>query len=159
MAHLLHELKEELDWAERELLAGERQFAELEVRLKSKLEAPGGADNHDALVQEFAEQKQALNLNELYAIMTRAARRCSLLTRVFETGSGHNTAEDIAIALKNGLLFRQGDAGPEMDRIIAKLSEALHAYFNVHFDDESDTLVRTAWLEVENDLREKGRKI
>ena len=159
MTHLLHEVKEELDWAARELLEVEQQFAELEARLKSKLDGPGGEADRDALIQEIEEQKQALNLNELYGILSRAARRFSLLTRVFEIGSQHSKTEDIVTALTDGLLFRLDDTGEETDKTIFKVAEALQTYFHVHFSDESDAQLREAWLEVESVLREKGRKI
>lgn len=159
MTHLLHEVKEELDWAERELLAVEKQFAKLESRLKTKLNEPGGTADRNALITEIETQKQALNLNELYGILSRAARRFSLLTRVFEIGSQHSKTEDIVTALTDGLLFRQDDTGEETDKTIFKVAAALQAYFHVHFGDESDAQLREAWLEVEGVLREKGRKI
>jgi len=159
MTHLLHEVKEELDWAARELLDVERQFADLEARLKSKLDQPGGEANRDALIEEIEAQKRALNLNELYALLSRAARRFSLLTRVFEIGAQNVSTEDIVTALTDGLLFRLDDTGEETDKTIFKVAEALQSYFHVHFGDESDATLREAWLEVENVLREKGRNI
>jgi len=159
MSHLLHEVKEEFDWAARELLDVERQFAELEARLKTKLELPGGEANRKILVQEIEEQKRALNLNELYAILARAARRFSLLARVCEIGAENAATEDIVTALTDGLLFRLDDTGTDTDQTIFKVAKALQAYFHVHFGDESDAQLREAWLEVENVLREKGRKI
>ena len=159
MTHLLHEVKDELDWAARELLDVEQQFAELEARLKSKLEEPGGEDNREALIQEIEEQKSALNLNELYAILSRAARRFSLLTRVFEIGAQNTSTEDIVTALTDGLLFRLDDIDDETDKTIFKVAKALQSYFHVHFGDESDAALREVWFEVENVLREKGRKI
>lgn len=159
MTHLLHEVKEELDWAARELLDVEQQFAQLETQLKGKLEEPGGEAGRDALIQEIEAQKQALNLNELYAILSRAARRFSLLTRVFEIGSLHASTEDIVTALTDGLLFRQDDTDEATDKIIFKVADALQEYFHVHFSDETDVKLREVWLDVENVLREKGRKI
>lgn len=159
MTHLLHEVKEELDWAARELLDVERQFSELEVRLKAKLEEPGGETNRQALIQEIEEQKSALNLNELYAILSRAARRFSLLTRVFEIGAQNTSTEDIVTALTDGLLFRLDDTDEDTDKTIFKVADALKSYFHVHFDDDSDAALREVWLEIENVLREKGRKI
>ncbi|MCW8915180.1 MAG: hypothetical protein OQK24_04910 [Magnetovibrio sp.] len=159
MTHLLHEVKEELDWAARELLDVEQQFAELEAKLKSKLEEPGGEADRDALTQEIEAQKKALNLNELYAILARATRRFSLLARVYEVGSDNNTTEDIVTALTDGLLFHQNDTDEKTDKIIFRVADALMSYFHVHFSDESDARLRDAWLEVENTLREKGRKI
>jgi len=159
MTHLLHEVKEELDWAARELLDVEKQFAALEARLKAKLNEPGGEDYREALIQEIEEQKSALNLNELYAIMSRAARRFSLLTRVFEIGAQNASTEDIVTALTDGLLFRQDDTDENTDKTIFKVAKALQSYFHVHFDDDSDAALREVWLEVENVLREKGRNI
>lgn len=158
MTHLLHEVKEELDWAAREVLEVEGQFAALEARLKAELEENADADR-DALVQQIEAQKQALNLNELYAILARASRRFSLLTRVFEIGSEHSKTEDIVTALTDGLLFRLDDTSEGTDKIIFQVADALQLYFHVHFGDESDAMLRDAWLEVENVLRELGRKI
>jgi len=159
MTHLLHEVKEELDWAAREVLDVEQKFAALETRLKAKLDEPGGEATREQLAQEIEEQKQALNLNELYGILARAARRFSLLTRVFEIGSQHAATEEIVTALTDGLLFRLDDTDEDTDKTIFKVAEALQTYFHVHFGDESDAQLREAWLEVEHVLREKGRKI
>lgn len=159
MTHLLHEVKEELDWAARELLEVEQKFATLEADLKIKLEKPGGESEREALIQQIEAQKQELNLNELYGILSRAARRFSLLTRVFEIGSQHAKTEDIVTALTDGLLFRLDDTGEQTDKTIFKVAQALQTYFHVHFGDESDEQLREAWLEIENTLREKGRKI
>ncbi|MBL4615756.1 MAG: hypothetical protein JKY27_12900, partial [Magnetovibrio sp.] len=98
MTHLLHEVKEELDWAARELLDVEQAFSKLESELKAKLDEPGGQAHREALIEQIEAQKQALNLNELYGILSRAARRFSLLTRVFEIGSQHAKTEDIVTA-------------------------------------------------------------
>jgi len=159
MTHLLHEVKEELDWAARELLAAETRYAELEAQLKAQLDDPDGQADRDALVAEGEVQKKALNLNELYVLLARAARRFSLLARVFEIGSQHAKTEDIVTAVTDGLLFRQEETGGETDQTIFKMADALQNYFHVHFSDETDAQLREAWLEVENALREKGRKI
>lgn len=159
MSHLLHEVREELDWAGREVEEAERQFAALEAELKIKLGASDSDTDRDAMIAEIEAKKGALNLNELYAILARAARRFSLLARVFEIGSQHTKTEDIVHALTDGLLFRLDDTGGATDDTIFRAAEALQNYFHVHFGDESDAALREVWLEVENALREKGRKI
>lgn len=158
MTHLLHEVKEELDWAARELQSAEQEFALLEARLRGRLDQSGD-EERDTLIREIKERKRALDLDELYAILARATRRFSLLARVYEVGAQHEKTEDIVTALTDGLLFRLDDMDEETDKVIFKAAEALQTYFHVHFSDESDAVLRDAWLEVEQKLRDKGRKI
>jgi len=152
MTHLLHEVKEELDWAMREVLDVETQYSELENRIRTAKDT-----NSDA--QDLEIEKDALKLSELYDILDRAARRFSLLTRVFEVGSQNSDVEDIVVGLTDGLLFAQEDTSAHADEIIFQIADALQGYFHYRLDDESDAQLRDAWLEVEGVLRELGRKI
>ncbi|MDH5489548.1 MAG: hypothetical protein OEX17_06415 [Rhodospirillaceae bacterium] len=158
MTHLLHEVKEELDWAARELAGVEKQFIEIEQNLRTELENGNGADLGE-LKRQYDEQKKALNINELHAILSRAARRFSLLSRVFEIGAANEKIEDIVELLMDGLLFRQSDTSEGADGAILQLAEALQCYFHVCLDDEGDQKVRDAWMEVQGILQQLGRKI
>ena len=158
MTHLLHEVKEELDWAARELAGVEKQFIQIEQNLRTELENGNGADLGE-LKRQYDEQKKALNINELHAILSRAARRFSLLSRVFEIGAANEKIEDIVELLMDGLLFRQSDASEGADGAILQLAEALQCYFHVCLDDEGDQKVRDAWMEVQGILQQLGRKI
>ncbi|MDH5772096.1 MAG: hypothetical protein OEY84_03075 [Rhodospirillaceae bacterium] len=158
MTHLLHEVKEELDWAARELAGVEKQFIQIEQNLRTELENGNGADLGE-LKRQYDEQKKSLNINELHAILSRAARRFSLLSRVFEIGAANEKIEDIVELLMDGLLFRQSDASEGADGAILQLAEALQCYFHVCLDDEGDQKVRDAWMEVQGILQQLGRKI
>lgn len=158
MTHLLHEVKEELDWAARELASVEKQFIAIEKNLRAQI------DNGDALsvaeLQRLSdEQKKSLNINELHAILSRAARRFSLLSRVFEIGAANDKIEDIVELLMDGLLFRQSDASAGADGAILQLAEALQCYFHICLDDKGDEKIRDAWMEVQGILHKLGRKI
>jgi len=91
--------------------------------------------------------------------MSRAARRFSLLTRVFEIGSRHIEIDDIVTALTDGQLFRLDDISEDTDQTIIEVAEALQTYFHGHFDEAADAQLRDAWLKIEGSLRELGRKI
>jgi len=158
MTHLLHEVKEELDWAARELASVEKQFIEIEKNLRTELNNGEGA-NLGELKRQYDEQKKSLNINELHAILSRAARRFSLLSRVFEIGAANDKIEDIVELLMDGLLFRQSDASEGADGAILQLAEALQCYFHVCLDDDGDQQVRNAWMEVQGILQQLGRKI
>lgn len=158
MTHLLHEVKDELDWAAREVLDVEGQYAVLEAKLQA-YQGQDPNDERDARIQAIEDKKKALNIAEMYAILSRASRRFSLLTRVFEIGSLHSETEDIVTALTDGLLFTQRDSSDDTDRIIFQVADALQNYFHFNFGDEADAQLRDAWLEVEGVLRELGRKI
>ncbi|MDH3335555.1 MAG: hypothetical protein OEL50_02820 [Rhodospirillaceae bacterium] len=158
MTHLLHEVKEELDWAARELADVEKQFIQIEKNLRDELES-GNNKNLGELKRQYDEQKKALNINELHAILSRAARRFSLLSRVFEIGAANEKIEDIVELLMDGLLFRQSDASAGADGAILQLAEALQCYFHVCLDDDGDQKVRDAWMEVQGILQQLGRKI
>ena len=158
MTHLLHEVKDELDWAAREVLDVEGQFAVLEAKRQAYQEqAP--SDERDQRIREIEDKKKTLNITEMYGILARASRRFSLLTRVFEIGSLHSEIEDIVTALTDGLLFTLHDTSEDTDRIIFHVADALQNYFHFNFGDEADAQLRDAWLEVEGNLRELGRKI
>ncbi|MBL4691912.1 MAG: hypothetical protein JKY92_01090 [Magnetovibrio sp.] len=158
MPHLLHEVKDELDWAMREVMQVESEYSALELRIQTAKASPEGKDR-DQLIKALKEQKDALKLSEIYDILGRAARRFSLLTRVFEVGSQHNELEDIVVGLMDGILFQQNDTGADTDDIIFQIAEALLDYFHYELGDESDARLRDAWLGVENLLRNQGRKI
>ena len=158
MTHLLHEVKEELDWAARELAHVEKQFIEIEKNLRTELES-GKDANLGELKRQYDEQKKALNINELHAILSRAARRFSLLSRVFEIGAANDKIEDIVELLMDGLLFRQSDTSEGADGAILQLADALQCYFHVCLDDDGDQKVRDAWMEVQGILQQLGRKI
>lgn len=158
MTHLLHEVKDELDWAAREVLDVEGQYAVLEAKLQA-YQGQDSSDERDARINSIEEKKKALNIAELYGILSRASRRFSLLTRVFEVGALHSETEDIVSALTDGLLFTQRDSSDDTDRIIFQVADALQNYFHFNFGDEADAQLRDAWLEVEGVLRELGRKI
>lgn len=157
MTHLLQEVKEELDWAARELSEVEQQFIALEQELSRKIEA--GEGDTGALSREIEEKKKALNIIELHSILSRAARRFSLLARVFEIGATTNSIEGIVSSLTDGLLFRQSDTSKGADDTIIQLAEALQFYFHVCFDDRGDEKIRDAWLEVQSVLHKLGRNI
>lgn len=159
MTHLLHEVKEELDWTTRELVEVEAQLAGLEQQLQDKVATIDDAAQRDAFIADLETQKNALKINELYAILSRAARRYSLLTRVFEIGSVHTDIDDIVTALTDGQLFRLNDTGAETDQTIIEVAEALQTYFHGHFDDAADTQLREAWMKIEDSLRGLGRNI
>ena len=158
MTHLLHEVKDELDWAAREVLDVEGQFAVLEAKLQAYQDQDPSAER-DERIRTIEDKKKALNITELYGILARASRRFSLLTRVFEIGSLHTETEDIVTALTDGLLFTLHDTSEDTDRIIFQAADALQNYFHFNFGDEADAQLRDAWLEVEENLRELGRKI
>ncbi|MCK5444352.1 MAG: hypothetical protein KAI73_01935 [Rhodospirillaceae bacterium] len=157
MTHLLQEVKEELDWAARELSEVEQQFIALEQELSQKIEV--GEGDVGALSREIEEKKKALNIIELHSILSRAARRFSLLARVFEIGATTNSIEGIVSSLTDGLLFRQSDTSKGADDAIIQLAEALQFYFHVCFDDRGDEKIRDAWLEVQSVLHKLGRNI
>lgn len=159
MTHLLHEVKEELDWTTRELVEVEAQLIALELQLRDKVASIDDSDARNAFIASIEAQKNALNINELYSIMSRAARRFGLLTRVFEIGSRHTDIDDIVTALTDGQLFRLDDTGAQTDQTIIEVAEALQTYFHGHFDEAADTQLRDAWLKIEGSLRELGRKI
>lgn len=158
MTHLLHEVKDELDWAAREVLDVEGQFAVLEAKLQAYQEQDSN-EERDARIRSIEDKKKALNITEMYGILARASRRFSLLTRVFEVGSLHSETEDIVTALTDGLLFTLHDTSEGTDKIIFHVADALQNYFHFNFGDEADAQLRDAWLEVEGALRELGRKI
>ncbi|MBL4747835.1 MAG: hypothetical protein JKY17_03340 [Magnetovibrio sp.] len=158
MTHLLHEVKDELDWAVREVQDVEDQYSKLEDLILTARNTEAGGQR-DTLIQDLTDQKEALKLSQLYDILDRAARRFSLLTRVFQVGSQHSEIEDIVIGLTDGLLFNQGDTSAQTDDIIFQTAEVLQNYFHYQLNDESDAQLRDAWLEVEGVLRELGRKI
>lgn len=158
MSHLLHEVKEELDWAMREVMHVETQYSDLEGRIRTAKGICGGPER-DALIKGLEIQKNELKLSEIYDILGCAARRFSLLTRVFEVGSQHSEVDDIVVGLMDGILFQQNDTGADVDDIIFQIAEALSNYFHYELGDESDAQLRDAWLEVEGVLRELGRKI
>lgn len=159
MTHLLHEVKEELDWTTRELVEVEAQLAALEKQLQEKVATIEDSEQRNAFIHGIEDQKSALQINELYAIMSRAARRFSLLTRVFEIGSRHIEIDDIVTALTDGQLFRLDDISEDTDQTIIEVAEALQTYFHGHFDEAADAQLRDAWLKIEGSLRELGRKI
>ena len=144
MAHLLHEVKAELDWTARELLDAEAKLTELERTLHERLALLDDADARNALVNDIEAQKQALNLPDLYALLSRAARRFSLLTRVFEIGSRFTDIDALVTALTDGQLFRLDDTGEDLDPTIIEVAEALQIYFHGHFDDDADVQLRDA---------------
>ncbi len=156
--HLLHEVKDELDWAERELTDAERKFTMLEKRMRERIRE-GEETSAVELERQLEEEKSALNMDELYAILSGAARRYSLLSRVFEIGAANNNLDDMVTAITKGLLFREGDDHEEADGAIAMLAKAMLGYFHVHLGDESDEKIRDAWLEVQSVLHKLGRKI
>jgi len=158
MTHLLHEVKDELDWAESEVLAAENQYSQLEAQIY-ELTNHEPSVQRDAQIETLKEQKQGLKLGESYEILGRAARRFSLLTRVFEVGSQNVETIDIVMGLTDGLLFRLDDTSDGTDEIILQVTEALQSYFHGKMGDETDAQLRDAWLEVEGVLRELGRKI
>lgn len=157
--HLLHEVKEELDWTARELVEVERQLTALEKQLQERLPTLDDAAERDAFIAEIEAQKSALNINELYSILSRAARRFSLLTRVFEIGASRGEIDDIVTGLTDGQLFRLDDTSAETDQTILEVAEALQTYFHGHFDEAADEQLREAWLKIEGSLRALGRKI
>lgn len=159
MTHLLHEVKEELDWTTRELIDVEAQLAGLEKQMRDKVATLDNADERNAFITDIEAQKTALKINDLYSIMSRAARRFSLLTLVFEIGALHHEIEDIVTALTDGQLFRLDDTSEETDRTIIEVAEALQTYFHGHFDDDADQQLRGAWLHIEATLRSLGRDI
>ena len=148
MTHLLQEVKEELDWAARELAEVESQFIELEKDLRAKLDGDSEA-NIAEIARLTEEQKKSLNINELHSILSRAARRFSLLAHVFEIGAANTKIEDIVAGLMDGLVFRQSDANEGADEPILQLAEALQYYFQI----------RDAWMEVQGVLHRLGRKL
>lgn len=157
MTHLLQEVKEELDWAARELSEVEQQFISLELELSKKIEA--NESDSAALTREIEEKKKALNIVELHSILSGAARRFSLLARVFEIGATTDSIEGIVQSLTDGLLFRQADTSEGADDAIIQLAESLQFYFHVCYDDRGDEKIRDAWLEVQGILQKLGRKI
>ena len=159
MTHLLHEVKEELDWTTRELLEVETKLAALEHRLQSTVATLDDPAQRDAFIADLEAQKAALKINDLYAILSRAARRYSLLTRVFEIGSLHTDIDDIVTGLTDGQLFRLDDTSHRTDQTILEVAEALQTYFHGHFDDAADSQLREAWMKIEHSLRALGRKI
>lgn len=159
MTHLLHEVKEELDWTTRELVEVERQLAALEQQLRDQVASIEDPSERNAFIADLEVRKNALNINDLYAILSRAARRFSLLTRVFEIGAQHTEIDDIVTALTDGQLFRLNDTGSETDQTILEVAEALQTYFHGHFDDAADAQLREAWMKIEHSLRGLGRKI
>lgn len=158
MTHLLQEVKEELDWAARELAEVESKFIELEKDLRAKLEGDGET-NVAEIARLTEEQKKSLNINELHSILSRAARRFSLLAHVFEIGAANTKIENIVSELMDGLVFRQSDANEGADGPILQLAEALQYYFHVCFDDKGDEKIRDAWMEVQGILHKLGRKL
>lgn len=159
MSHLLHEVKEELDWTVRELVAVETQLAALEQELQDTVASALTADQRDAAIAAIEAKKQALNIHDLYAILSRAARRFSLLTRVFEIGASHVDIDSLVTELTDGQLFRLNDTSAEMDQTILEVAEALQTYFHGHFDDSADAQLRDAWMKIEGSMRSLGRKI
>ncbi len=159
MTHLLHEVKEELDWSTRELVIVETQLAALEKLMQDNIGTLEDADARDAFIADIEAQKSALKINDLYAIISRAARRFSLLTRVFEIGSLHLEIDGIVTALTDGQLFRLDDTSAETDQTIMEVAESLQTYFHGHFDDAADAQLREAWLKIEDSLRALGRNI
>lgn len=159
MTHLLHEVKAELDWTARELIDAEVKLQQLEMTLQENILANEDPAARNAFISEIEAQKQALNLHELYALMSRAARRFSLLTRVFEIGSQFTDIDDLVTALTDGQLFRLEDTGDDLDPTIIAVAEALQIYFHGHFDNEADLQLREAWMKIEETLRRLGRKI
>ena len=158
MTHLLQEVKEELDWAARELAEVEDQFIELEKDLRAKLDGDDEANTAE-IARLTEEQKKSLNINELHAILSRAARRFSLLAHVFEIGAANTEISDIVSELMDGVVFRQSDTNEGADEPILQLAEALQYYFHVCFDDKGDEKIRDAWMEVQGVLHRLGRKL
>ena len=67
MTHLLHEVKDELDWAAREVLDVEGQFAVLEAKRQAyQDQAP--SDERDQRIREIEDKKKALNITETESI-------------------------------------------------------------------------------------------
>lgn len=159
MTHLLHEVKQELDWTTRELVEVEAQLAQLDKGLRENVASIDDAKARDAFIFGIQSKKDALNINDLYSIMTRAARRFSLLTRVFEIGAIHSDIDDIVTALTDGQLFSLDKTSAETDQTILEVAECLQTYFHGHFDDAADAQLREAWLRIESTLRSLGRNI
>lgn len=159
MTHLLHEVKEELDWTTRELIAVESQLQALEQHFKEQVVTIDDPAARDAFIAGIEAQKNALKINELYSILSRAARRYSLLTRVFEIGSMHTEIDDIVTALTDGQLFRLDDTNAEIDQTILEVAEALQTYFHGHFDEAADSQLREAWMRIEDSMRARNRRI
>ena len=159
MTHLLHEVKEELDWTTRELIDAETQLEALEQQFRSKVTTIDNAQERDAFIAQIEAQKHALKIKDLYTILSRAALRYSLLTRVFEIGALHSDIDDIVTALTDGQLFRLDETNTETDQTILEVAEALQTYFNGHFDEAADTQLREAWMRIEDTLRTLKRNI
>lgn len=159
MTHLLHEVKEELDWTTRELIDAETQLEALQRQFQEKVVAIGDPQERDAFIAQIEAQKHALKINDLYTILSRAALRYSLLTRVFEIGALHNDIDDIVTALADGQLFRLDETNTETDQTILEVAEALQTYFNGHFDEAADSQLRDAWMRIEDTLRTLKRNI
>lgn len=159
MTHLLHEVKEELDWTTRELIDAETQLEALQHEFKEKIATIDDAKERDAFIAHIEAQKRALKINDLYTILSRAALRYSLLTRVFEIGALHSEIDDIVTKLTDGQLFRLTETNAETDQTILEVAEALQTYFNGHFDEAADTQLREAWMRIEDTLRSLKRNI
>ena len=156
--HLLHEVKDELDWAAREVRSAEQALEQLSSEYNARM-----VDSQDrgVLLAEHQARVSDLRIAELYRLLHGASRRFALLTRIYEIGATYNEDQAIRDAIC-ATLFRSNDDlanSGVMTKTLNQLSQALYAYFHVQFSDESDEGVRSAWLETENSLRRLGRKI
>ena len=116
-----------------------------------------GTPSSPAIAATFRAEE--LKINDLYTILSRAALRYSLLTRVFEIGALHSDIDDIVTALTDGQLFRLDETNTETDQTILEVAEALQTYFNGHFDEAADAQLREAWMRIEDTLRTLKRNI
>lgn len=164
--HLIHEIKDELDWAAEEVARTEKIVMALEVEYNVRIaKLQGGGKVAEAasrtLVAEKERRQERLDLAHAFGLQTRAVRRFALVSRVYEIGCSGGDVEAIREDLV-GFLFRQSDDTQRVagaDDTLDELSRALFGYFHVEMSDQNDQAVTTAWLKVETVLQRLGREI
>jgi len=158
--HLIAEIKRELDWAAEEVKRTEAQMKRLEREFATSMK---GVDEEERrrLYDEKIHLQARVGLHDAYCLQRRAASRFATLCYAFEIASMTKSSEEIRQQLSQ-FMYRAIDGEPEnadqKDKLL-ELAEALKTYFSEGYCDEADEAIREAWQNIEETIRELGRKV
>ncbi|MDV7338129.1 hypothetical protein RYZ26_00880 [Terasakiella sp. A23] len=157
--HLLYEIKRELDWAAEEVKRTEAEVMRLEVEFNKSIET-ADEDDTKRLMAEKEHLQERIGLHESYALQRRAAKRFYMISHVYDIASTGKSSDAIREQLSS-FMYRSMDGKAEnadqRDKLL-ELAEALMAYFADGHSDEADEAIREAWQNIEETLRELGRR-
>ncbi len=162
--HLIEEAKAELDVAYEEVKRAEQDIMNLEYSFNEKIAAlapPDGSDREAALAAEKEQLQSAIDVATLYGIQKTAISRFALISSAFTTVA---SIEDVGMGvdLLRQLLFREAEIRGRkvrIDEMIRGFVKGLRAYTREESTAENDKLVRGAWADIEEVLRELGRDV